>query len=118
MATKSLKTLNHVFLQKKSERPVDALAVKKYQSFTHSLTDNFKSRDASASKNFSRIQGPEIENLRFNIENAGSTMRQPGSVLVSNLLVGLGLPKMLLLGWSSSRFTPKNAIFVRLSHFI
>ena len=30
----------------KSERPVDALAVKKYQS----LSDNLKSRDASASK--------------------------------------------------------------------
>ena len=30
-----------------SERPVDALAVKKV---THSLTDNLKSRDASASK--------------------------------------------------------------------
>ena len=34
---------------KKSERPVDALAVKTL--ITHSLTDNFKSRDASASKN-------------------------------------------------------------------
>ena len=32
---------------KKSERPVDALAVKKVN---HSLTDNLKSRDASASK--------------------------------------------------------------------
>ena len=32
---------------KKSERPVDALAVKKYQSLTY----NSKSRDASASKN-------------------------------------------------------------------
>ena len=32
---------------KKSERPVDALAVKKNQS----LSDNLKSRDASASKN-------------------------------------------------------------------
>ena len=32
--------------KKKSERPVDALAVKKYQS----PTDNLKSRDASASK--------------------------------------------------------------------
>ena len=32
--------------QNKSERPVDALAVKKYQL----PTDNFKSRDASASK--------------------------------------------------------------------
>ena len=31
-----------------SERPVDALVVKKGES----LTDNFKSRDASASKNF------------------------------------------------------------------
>ena len=31
-----------------SERPVDALAVKKYQS----PTDNLKSRDASASKNW------------------------------------------------------------------
>ena len=30
---------------------VHALAVKKYQSLTHSLTDNFKSRNASASKN-------------------------------------------------------------------
>ena len=34
---------------KKSERPVDALAVK--TSITDSLTDNFKSRDVSASKN-------------------------------------------------------------------
>ena len=32
---------------KKSERPVDALAVK---NMNHPLTDNFKSRDASASK--------------------------------------------------------------------
>ena len=36
---------------KNSERPVDALAVKKYQS----LSDNLKSRDASASKNISDI---------------------------------------------------------------
>ena len=34
--------------EKKSERPVDALAVK---NIPHPLTDNFKSRDASASKN-------------------------------------------------------------------
>ena len=33
---------------KNSERPVDALAVKKVN---HSLTENLKSRDASASKN-------------------------------------------------------------------
>ena len=35
------------FEKNKSERPVDALPVKKYQS----LSDNLKSRDASASKN-------------------------------------------------------------------
>ena len=35
-----------------SERPVDALAVKKV---TDSLTHNLKSRDASASKNIARI---------------------------------------------------------------
>ena len=35
----------------KSGRPEDALAIKKYQSPTESLSDNFKSRDASASKN-------------------------------------------------------------------
>ena len=35
---------------KKSERTVDALAVKKYQSLTDSLSDNLKSRNASASK--------------------------------------------------------------------
>ena len=35
----------------KSERPVDALAVKNINhSLTHSVTDNLKSRDASASK--------------------------------------------------------------------
>ena len=34
-------------LKNNSERPIDALAIKKV---THSLTDNFKSRDASASK--------------------------------------------------------------------
>ena len=34
--------------KKKSERPVDALAEKTLM--THSLTDNLKSRDASASK--------------------------------------------------------------------
>ena len=39
--------------ENKSERPVDALAVKKHQSLTDSLSDNFKSRDASASKNCS-----------------------------------------------------------------
>ena len=33
-----------------SERPVDALA-ENGKLLTHSLTDNFKSRDASASKN-------------------------------------------------------------------
>ena len=33
-------------IKNNSERPVDALAEKK---ITHSLTDNFKSRDASAS---------------------------------------------------------------------
>ena len=33
---------------KKSERPIDALAVK---NMNHPLTDNFKSRDASASEN-------------------------------------------------------------------
>ena len=33
--------------ENKSERPVDALAVEKGESLTH----NFKSRDASASKN-------------------------------------------------------------------
>ena len=38
-------------VKNKSERPVDALAVKKYQSLTESLSDNLKSRDASASKN-------------------------------------------------------------------
>ena len=32
-----------------SERPVDALAVKKLKKVNHPLTDNFKSRDASAS---------------------------------------------------------------------
>ena len=38
------------FLKNKSERPVDALAVKNiYHSLTDSVTDNFKSRDASAS---------------------------------------------------------------------
>ena len=37
----------------KSERPVDALAVKKYQS----PTDNLKSRDASASKNLKKFKG-------------------------------------------------------------
>ena len=37
---------------KKSERPVDALAVKIRKTLmTDSLTDNFKSGDASASKN-------------------------------------------------------------------
>ena len=37
-----------------SERPVDALALilEKGELLTHSLTYNFKSRDASASKNF------------------------------------------------------------------
>ena len=34
-------------MKNNSERPVDALAVK---NITHPLTDNFKSRDASASK--------------------------------------------------------------------
>ena len=34
--------------KKKSKRPVDALAVK---NINYSLSDNFKSRDASASKN-------------------------------------------------------------------
>ena len=38
---------NEKLIKNNSERPVDALAVKKYQS----PTDNFKSRDASASKN-------------------------------------------------------------------
>ena len=38
----------------KSERPVDALAVKKYHSLTESLSDNLKSRDASASKNITK----------------------------------------------------------------
>ena len=32
------------------ERPVDALAVNKSESLTHSLSDILKSRDASASK--------------------------------------------------------------------
>ena len=41
------RTLNNV---NKSERPADALAVKKYQS----LSDNLKSRDASASKKYER----------------------------------------------------------------
>ena len=45
-AVKSLRYLNN------SERPVDALAVKKVN---HSVTDNLKSRDASASKNLSII---------------------------------------------------------------
>ena len=40
----------------KSERPVDALAVKK---ITHWLTDNLKSRDASASENW-RNRNPNI----------------------------------------------------------
>ena len=39
-----------MLLQNNSERPVDALA-EKGESLTHSLTDNLKSRDASASKN-------------------------------------------------------------------
>ena len=39
-----------IYLKNKSERPVDALAVKKGESLTHSLTNNLKSRDASASK--------------------------------------------------------------------
>ena len=43
--------LMHIkLLNKKSERPVDALAVKKYHLLTDCLTDNLKSRDASASK--------------------------------------------------------------------
>ena len=37
-----------------SERPVDALA-ENGKLLTHSLTDNFKSRDASASKNGSKF---------------------------------------------------------------
>ena len=40
--------------EKKSERPVDALAVK---NINDSLTDNLKSRDASASKNTIRDGG-------------------------------------------------------------
>ena len=45
---------DNTFWWNKSERPVDALAVKKISithSLTHSVTDNLKSRDASASKN-------------------------------------------------------------------
>ena len=41
--------------RKKSERPVDALALKTLM--THSVTDNFKSRDASASKKTFQTQG-------------------------------------------------------------
>ena len=55
---------------KKSERPVDALAVKlleKGESLTHSLTYNFKSRDASASKNLTghrmHLEGPQISQI-------------------------------------------------------
>ena len=46
---------------KKSERPVDALAVKlleKGESLTHSLIYNLKSRDASASKNLNGTKAP------------------------------------------------------------
>ena len=53
-----------LFYNNKSERPVDALAIKKYESLTHSLTDNFKSRDASASKK--QFEGSQEKSAREN----------------------------------------------------
>ena len=59
----------HVFffifvLEKKSERPVDALAVKKRDP----LTDNLKSRDASASKKQNFPQPGRIHNLHRKVQ--------------------------------------------------
>ena len=51
------RTLNDV---NKSERPADALAVKKYQS----LSDNLKSRDASASKNSPKVYRVTLHLIR------------------------------------------------------
>ena len=47
---KPSKSLRLWKIVKKSERPVDALAENDNHSLTHPLTDNLKSRDASASK--------------------------------------------------------------------
>ena len=41
---------NFELYENNSERPVDALAVRKGESLTDSVSDNLKSRDASASK--------------------------------------------------------------------
>ena len=79
--TRSWFTLFHHQQDKnKSERPVVALAVKKYQllthwltdSLTHWLTDNFKSRDASASKNVIstfKTKGGEVNSSLNNVKN-------------------------------------------------
>ena len=45
-----LRASTHFYIENNFERPVDALAVKKGESLTDSVTDNLKSRDASASK--------------------------------------------------------------------
>ena len=51
-----LRASTHFYIENNFERPVDALAVKKVN---HSVTDNLKSRDASASKNATIYELPE-----------------------------------------------------------
>ena len=63
---------------KKSERPVDALAVKIRKTLmTHSVTDNFKSRDASASKNCPILTSPFVSlcSIFVNIKTSFGVLR-------------------------------------------